>query len=53
MIEPFEETRKINQMISLGGYTGMTENQFFEQQIKLWYRSRESTVYKGLHRVGI
>lgn len=41
MIEPFEETRKINQIISLGGYTGMTENQFFEQQIKLWYRSRE------------
>lgn len=36
MIEPFEETRKINQIISLGGYTGMTENQFFEQQIKLW-----------------
>ena len=41
MIEPFEETRKINQIISLGGYTGMTEKQFFEQQIILWLRSRE------------
>lgn len=41
MFEPFEETRKINQLISLGGYTGMTEKQFFEQQIRIWLGSKE------------
>ena len=52
------EMARINRLIVMGGYTGMTELQFFAAEIDEWKRSRKrkeqiigDAYYEGYHDI--